>query len=128
MSSKRLLLGVAALIITQILLNNLASSLLAQSMEQIALRSVVVALLSALVGGFVARKGIILPAIGVWLTLWAVTVYFLYAIAAPVDPNPLPMIARHNWVAFLGSGVTTLIGAMLGQALATQRATHVTAT
>jgi len=128
MSTKRLWLGVATLIATQILLNNLASALLPESIEQIAIRSVVVALLAAFAGGFVARKGIIFPAIAVWLALWAVTVYFLYAIAAPVDPNPFPMIARHNWVAFLGSGVTTVVGAMLGQALATQRATRVTAT
>ena len=128
MSSKRLWLGVAALVATQILLSSLASSFLAESVEQIALRSVVIAALAAFVGGIIARKGIIFPAIIVWLILWAVTIYFLYAIAAPVDPNPLPMIAQHNWLAMLSSGVATIVGAMLGQTLATQRAHQATAT
>ena len=128
MSSKRLLLGVAILIAAQVLLNNIASSLLTETMGLIAARSVVIALLAAFAGGLVARKGIVIPALAVWLALWAVTVYFLYAIAAPVDPNPLPMIAQHNWVAFIGSGFATVVGAMLGQAIATKRATQATAT
>ena len=55
MPSKRLLLGVAALVAAQILLNNLASTFLTESVELIALRSVGVALFSAFIGGFIAR-------------------------------------------------------------------------
>ena len=128
MSSKKLLLGVATLIAARVILNNIANSLFTETMGLIAARSVVIALLAAFAGGLVARKGIIIPALAVWLTLWAVTTYFLYAIAAPVDPNPLPMIAHYNWGAFIGSGLATVVGAMLGQALATKRADQVTAT
>ena len=128
MPSKRLLLGVAALVAAQILLNNLASTFLTESVELIVLRSVVVALFSAFIGGFIARKGIILPAIAIWIILWVAIIYTLYAIAAPVDPNPLPAIVEYNWAAFLGSGIATIVGAMLGQTLGTPRAPHVSAT
>ena len=128
MSSKKLWLGVAILIAVQILLNSIASALFTETMEQITLRSIVIALLAAFAGGLAAHKGIVIPAIAVWLALWAVTVYFLYAIAAPVDPNPLPMIVQHNWVAFIGSGFATIAGAMLGQAIATRWARPATAT
>ena len=128
MSSKRLWLGIAAVLTTQIILNSIASSLFTESLNQIALRSVLIALLSAFAGGFVARKGIVLPAIVIWLLLWTVTVYFLYMIAAPVDPAPFPSIFQHNWIAFLGSGVATIVGAKFGQALATQKTHHAAAT
>src|SRR5690606_7343732 len=118
----------ATVFATQIVLNNIAISILTVSIDQIALRSVLIALLAAFAGGLVARNGIVLPAIAIWLLLWGVTIYFLYMIAAPVDPAPLPSIAQHNWIAFLGSGVATIIGAMLGQKLATQRARRVAAT
>ena len=128
MSSTRLWLGIVILIATAFLFYNVANAFLADSVEQIGLRSVVIALLSAFAGGIVARNGFVLPAIALWLALWTVTVYFLYAIAAPVDPNPLPGIARHNWAAFLGSGVAAIVGAQLGQALVKKRASHPAAT
>ena len=128
MSHKKLWLGLAAMIVVQIILSNLFIAVSADQLGFATLQQVLAALLAAFAGGTVARKGFVLPALGVWLIVWVAITYILYRIAEPTIQDTLASIFQHNWVAFLLSGVATGIGALLGQAFVAGRASHAAAT
>lgn len=117
MLNKKLWLGLATLVAVQIVMSNLADSIGADDLSYITLRSVLIAFIAAFAGGTVARRGFVLPALGVWLAIWAATTYVLYQIAEPFGQDPFASILQHNWVAFLLSGAATTVGAFLGQVL-----------
>jgi len=128
MSHKRLWLGLAAMIAVQMVVSNLFMTISPDQIRFIAPQSVLAAFLAALAGGAIARKGFVLPAMGVWLVVWAAITYVLYRIAEPMMQDLMASIIRNNWLAFVLSGVATGIGALLGQWLTAGRARRVAAT
>ncbi|MGY1424149.1 hypothetical protein [Lysobacter sp. A289] len=118
MFRRKLWLGLATLVAVQIVMSNLADAIGADDLSYITSRSVLIAFTAAFAGGIVARKGFVVPALGMWLIIWAAIAYVLYQIAEPFGQAPFASILQHNWVAFLLSGAATAVGAFLGQALA----------
>ena len=75
-------------------------------------------LISALLGGFVARSGFLVPALLVWLVSWASTIYFLYRIGEPTNAAPSVIdLLSLNSVALATSLIGASAGALLGQHL-----------
>ncbi len=117
MSRKRLLFGLAVMLLVQLVVSNFSTSIFAAAIPDMAMQSALTFFLAAFAGGVVARCGFVLPALGVWLVLWVAIVFTLYQIAAPLVQAPWPSIFQHNWVAFVLSGVATGVAAYLGQRL-----------
>ena len=128
MSNKKLLLGLGTMFLVQILLGKFFGAVVENQLPFMTLQSGITALLAAFTGGTVARKGFLLPALGLWLVGWAVIAYTLYQIASPVTEDSMSSIIHYNWACFVVSGVATGIGALLGQSLATSRANRRVAT
>jgi hypothetical protein len=128
MFRKKLWLGLATLILVQIVLSNIADAIGADELRYITVRAVSITFIAAVAGGVIAHKAFVLPALGVWLVMWVATTYILYQIAEPFGQDPFASIIQHNWVAFLLSGAASAIGAFLGQAIAVSRARRVAAT
>ncbi|MGY0635264.1 hypothetical protein [Luteimonas sp. A478] len=74
--------------------------------------------ISALLGGFVARSGFWVPALLLWLVIWASTIYFLHRIGAPTSAAPsVTDILSFNAVALATSLIGVSAGTLLGQHL-----------
>lgn len=75
-------------------------------------------LISALLGGFVARSGFLLPALLLWFVVWAPTIYILYRIGQPTSAAPSVIdVLSFNAVALATSLIGASGGALLGQHL-----------
>lgn len=128
MSYKRLWLGLAAMITVQISISGIFTAFSPDQFRPSILQSILPSLLGAFVGGTLARKAVLLPAIGFWLLAWTVLTYVLYLMVEPATQSPITSIIQYNWIAFFSSGVATAIGALLGQMFATARSRRATAT
>ena len=80
----------------------------------IATQTVIGFLVSAFIGGAVARKKFVLPALVVCAVLWAVTMYLALRIAQPAGGN-LATVLSSNWIAVFGSLAAAVSGSVLGQ-------------
>lgn len=91
-------------------------------------QSVVLGFLGTALGAFVARRGFVLPAIGLWLLDWSANIYFLYRIAEPVGQASVIGILQYNLFALSLSLLAVVAGALFGQALARRSQRIVSAT
>ena len=128
MFNKKLLLGLGTMVFVHILLGKFFGAVVEDQLRFITLQSGITALLAAFAGGTVARRGFLLPALGLWLLSLAVITYTLYRISSPATANAMSSIIHYNWASFLLSGIATGIGVLLGQSLATNRANRRVAT
>ena len=116
MNTKRILLGLAAAAVFGLVAGELIS--LANFTVNPALQSAVLGFLATAIGAFIARRGFVLPALGLWLVEWLLVVYLLYFIAAPTGQASFLAIAQVNLRSILLSALAVAIGALVGQALA----------
>ena len=118
MTKTKILLGLGVMAIIQIGANELMSALAASQVLHATAQSIVIAFTGALAGGWVARRGFLLPALMLLVVIWAAMTYILYSIAAPTGQASVLSILQYNWVAIVVSGVATGLGAVVGQKLA----------
>ena len=116
MDTKRILLGLAAAAAFGLVAGELIS--LANFTFNPLLQSVVLGFLATTIGAFMARRGFVLPALGLWFVCWLLVVYLLYFIAAPTDQASFLAIAQTNLLSIVLSALAVAIGALVGQALA----------
>ena len=116
MNTKRILLGLAAAAVFGLVAGELIS--LANFTVNPALQSAVLGFLATAIGAFIARRGFVLPALGLWLVEWLLVVYLLYFIAAPTGQASFLAIAQVNLRSIVLSALAVAIGALVGQALA----------
>ena len=90
------------------------------------IQSVALGFVATALGAFVARRGFLLPALGLWLLGWLGSIYMLYLIAAPTGQASVPAILQYNLLSILFSAVAVSAGALFGQFLA-RRAEHAVA-
>ena len=128
MTHKRIWLGLAIMVFVQIGAGALLSAIGVELPGQGTGNSVLVAFAGAFAGGVFARRQFLLPALAVWLVIWAAITYILYSIAAPTGQGSVLSILQYNLVAIALSAVATAIGAILGQMLAASRSQHAAAT
>jgi hypothetical protein len=121
MNMKRILLGLAAAAVFGLVAGELIS--LANVTVNPVLQSIVLGFLATAIGAFIARRGFVLPALGLWLVEWLLVVYLLYFIAAPTGQASFLAIAQINVLSIVLSALAVAIGALVGQALA-KRAQH----
>jgi hypothetical protein len=121
MNMKRILLGLAAAAVFGLVAGELIS--LANVTVDPVLQSIVLGFLATAIGAFIARRGFVLPALGLWLVEWLLVVYLLYFIAAPTGQASFLAIAQINVLSIVLSALAVAIGALVGQALA-KRAQH----
>ncbi len=81
-------------------------------------QSVALGFPGAVLGAFVARRGFVLPAIGLWLLSWSADIYFLYRVAEPVGQASILGILQYNLLTIILSLLAVVAGAWFGQALA----------
>lgn len=116
MNTKRILLGLAASAVFGLVVGELIS--LANFTVHPVLQSVVPGFLATAIGAFVARRGFVLPALGLWFVEWLLVVYLVYFISAPTGQASLLAIAQTNLLSIVLSALAVAIGALLGQSLA----------
>lgn len=116
MNTKRILLGLATAAVFGTVAGELIS--LANFTVNSVLQSVVLGFLATAIGGFIARRGFVLPALGLWLVEWLLAVYVLYFIAAPTGQASFLAIAQINLLSIVLSALAVATGALLGQSLA----------
>ncbi len=116
MRMNRIVLGLAAMAVFGLVAGELVSR--ANIAIDPALRSLVVGLVAAAIGAFIARRGFVLPALGLCLAEWLLVIYALYRIAEPVAQASVLAIAQLNLPIFLRSAAVVALGALLGQAFA----------
>jgi hypothetical protein len=116
MDTKRILLGLAVAAVSGLVAGELIS--LANFTFNPLLKSVVLGFLATTIGAFIARRGFILPALGLWFVGWLLVVYLLYFIAAPTGQASFLVIAQINLLSIVLSALGVAIGALLGQSLA----------
>lgn len=116
MNTKRVFLGLAAAAAFGLVAAELIS--LASLSIGPVLQSVVLSLFGTAVGGFIARKGFVLPALGLWFVEWLAVFYVLYRVAAGTGQASVMTIAQLNLLNVVLSAVAVALGALLGQALA----------
>jgi hypothetical protein len=121
MNMKRILLGLAAAAVFGLVAGELIS--LANVTVNPVLQSIVLGFLATAIGAFIARRGFVLPALGLWLVEWLLVAYLLYFIAAPTGQASFLAIAQINLLSIVLSALAVAIGALVGQALA-KRAQH----
>ena len=91
-------------------------------------QSAALGFLGVALGALVARRGFVLPAIGLWLLGWSANIYFLYRIAEPVGQASVLGILQYNPFAISLSLLAVVAGALFGQALAQRLQRVVSAT
>ena len=128
MTKQKIPLGLAVMIVIQFCAEKLMVVFGSEQSLYGTTPSILIALIAAFAGGWIAQHRFLIPALLLWAALWCVVVYLLYRIAAPVDPTALTSIFQHNIVAIASSGTGTAIGATLGQMLGGRRARGVAAT
>lgn len=113
MSVKRIVAGLVAMVVTACALS-FAGELLGID-RFLAVGGGLSFLTSALVGGFVARSGFVLPALLVWSAVWGAVIYTLYRIAEPTGTASIAGILSYNAMDLAISLIGTWCGAVLGQ-------------
>ena len=116
MDTKRILSGLAAAAVFGLVAGELIS--LANFTFNPLLQSIVLGFLATAIGAFIARRGFVLPALGLWFVEWLLVVYLVYLIAAPTGQASFLAIAQRNLLGIVLSALAVAIGALLGQALA----------
>lgn len=80
-------------------------------------QSVLVPFLAALAGAFIARGRFVLPALVVWVLVWAAVTWVMHRIA-PAGAGPtIVAILQYNWLEIVLSLAATVFGAWSGQLL-----------
>ena len=110
---KRIALGLIAMALIWLVGNELTTFFQFQTSP--AIQGVLISLLGAGLGGFIARRGFLFPALALWLLIQALVIYVLYMIAEPTGQASLAKILSYNWISFISSAVVTTIGAILGE-------------
>lgn len=77
-----------------------------------------IGLVGAFLGGLVARRGLLLPALAVWLCLWCYLTWALYQIADGTGNASLSSILHFNGAAIAASFAALIVGILAGQWLA----------
>lgn len=116
MNATRILLGLAAAAAFGLAAGQLAP--LTDMTGSATMQSVFLCFAGTAIGGFIARRGFVLPALGLWLVEWIVVAWFLLRIAAPTGQASLPAILQLNLPAIVLSAIAVVLGALNGQALA----------
>ncbi|HEU4670863.1 MAG TPA: hypothetical protein VFR91_09140 [Dyella sp.] len=116
MKMKRIALGLAASVTFGLIAGWLLS--LAHITIDSLLQIVLVGFVAATIGAFIARRGFVLPALGLWLVQWLVVVYVLYWIAEPTGQASALAIVQRNMPGFFLSAAAVASGALLGQVFA----------
>lgn len=116
MDTKRILLGLAAAAVFGLIAGELIS--LANFNLSPVMRSVVLSFLAATIGAFIARRGFVLPALGLWFVGWLLVVCLVYFIAAPTGQASLLAIVQINLLSMVFSALAATVGALAGQAIA----------
>jgi|SRR6185312_2968087 len=91
-------------------------------------QSAALGFLGVALGAFVARRGFVLPVIGLCLLGWSANIYFLYRIAEPVGQASILGILQYNVFAISLSLLAVVAGALFGRALAQRSQRVVSAT
>ena len=124
MNTKKILLGLA----TTVAFGLVAGQLL--SLGNVALSPVIQSVgfgfVGTALGAFVARRGFLLPALGLWLLGWLGSIYMLYLIAEPTGQASIPAIVQYNLLGGFLSALAVSAGALFGQYLA-RRSEHAVA-
>jgi len=81
---------------------------------------------TTVLGAFVARRGFVAPALGLWLLSWAVCVCILYWIVEPTGQASILRILQYNYQSISLSGLAMLVGTFVGRAIA-QRVSNTSA-
>ncbi|WEN15451.1 hypothetical protein PY254_01885 [Rhodanobacter sp. AS-Z3] len=115
MNTQRILRGLAAAVACGLLIGGLAS--LAKVTVNPVLPSVVIGFVATAIGAFIARRGFVLPALGLWFAEWLLVVYVVYFIAAPTGQASLLAIIQRNLLSIALSALAVAIGALVGQSL-----------
>lgn len=118
MSTKRIFPGLAAAAAVDLAAAALVSmtSLAAGSVVQ----AVAIGFLGAAVGGYIARRRFVLPALALSLLEWLAALYLVYRIAEPTGQASVVSIVQLNLPAVLLSSVAVVLGVWFGQSLATR--------
>jgi hypothetical protein len=112
----KVLVGLLIMIAIQAIGDKLLATTNVQPGMYASLPSLVVALIAAFAGGFIARRGMLIPALSLWLILWVYVIYGLYTIAAPTGTADILSIVRFNLVAIVSSFFALGLGTLAGQA------------
>jgi hypothetical protein len=115
MSRKRTTLAILAMLLVQWSADALVT--LTDYAHGITLEAAVCSFVAALAGGFVARRGFLVPAIMVWTVIWAASIYVLYSIASGAGSASVLEILKYNAVTLPVSAASVLAGVLLGQKL-----------
>ena len=116
MDTKRILSGLAAAAVFGLVAGELIS--LANFTFNPLLQSIVLGFLATTIGSFIARRGFVFPALGLWFVGWLLVVCLLYFIAAPAGQASFLAIAQINLLGIVLSAPAVVIGVFVGQALA----------
>ena len=116
MDTKRILSGLAAAAVFGLVAGELIS--LTNFTFNPLLQSIVLGFLATTIGSFIARRGFVFPALGLWFVDWLLVVCLLYFIAAPTGQASFLAIAQINLLGIVLSALAVAIGALVGQALA----------
>ena len=116
MKSKRMWAGLAAAAIAGFSVSELVA--LADLSISPAMEAVATGFTGAAIGAFVARRGFVVPALGLWLLSWAVCVCILYWIAEPTGQGSIPGILEYNRLVIFLSALAVLAGVFSGRAVA----------
>lgn len=77
-----------------------------------------IGLVGAFLGGLIARRGLLLPALVVWLCLWSYLTWVLYRIADGTGNASLSSVLHFNGASIAASFVALVVGVLAGQWLA----------
>lgn len=116
MNTQRILLGLAAAVVSELVAGQLLS--LTNLSAGPVVQTVALTFLGAAVGAFVARRGFVLPALGLWLVEWLVVVYLLYRVAQPSGQASIRAIVQLNLLSIVLCALAVVGGVWLGQAVA----------
>lgn len=121
-------LRIAAAIVAMLLVQWSTGTLLALTTNTNGsiIQTVVSSFAGALVGGFVAQRRFIVPAIVVWAVIWGTLLYVLYGISAAAGSTLFNLLGSKA-APLLLSGIGVLAGAAIGQKISgRQRSTAAT--
>lgn len=82
------------------------------------IQSVAAGFISTALGAFVARRGFVAPALGLWLLGWVICVSALYWIVEPTGQASILRILQYNRLSISLSALAVLAGTFLGHAMA----------
>jgi len=69
----------------------------------------------AFAGGFIAKRGFLIPAAILWAVIWGALIYVLHGIASAAGSASVFDILKNNAAPLLLSGIGAFAGALIGQ-------------